>query len=288
MTGPSDLSIELAALYSQHNHGHIELAAGDKWYDLPSFIDIPGLVSKALSRIFNSGKPDVDPDLMEITFSALDNAIDIGGLGGIEYGKPNYAFAQQIRDSAAMFSARKTYAQSKELARLVVKENGHQRSWKEFQKAAETVVQDYNQNWLKVEFNTAIRAARGAKEWKQYEENMHLYPNLKYLPSRAATPREEHKAFYGIIKPITDDFWVKHIPPSAWNCLCGVEQTDDDETEGTPHGPAVDKGLDNNPGITGKLFADSHPYNDGLTGNEKDDIDQKARNYVSNRSQRSR
>ncbi len=79
------------------------------------------------------------------------------------------------------------------------------------------------------------------------------------MPSRAATPREEHKPYYGIVRPINDDFWIKHMPPSAWNCLCGVEQTDDEVTPVPAKGPKAAPGLDHNPGLTGKLFSDSHP-----------------------------
>lgn len=265
----------------------MELRAGDRLFDLPSFIDIPGLISKALTRIFNTRKADVDPDLFELTFSALNEAVDLG-YGKIEYGQPNYDFAEQLKGSAALFAAKKSWHQAKQLAKLAIKENGHQRSWKEFQELAAPIVGEYNHVWLKTEFNTAIRAARSAKEWKQYEENMHLYPNLKYLASRAANPREEHKPYYGITLPLTDDFWVRHMPPSEWNCLCGVEQTDDEVSDELPEGPEPAAGLDNNPGITGKLFSDSHPYNKGLTGNEKDQINEKAKNYVAKRRQANR
>lgn len=289
MTGRTELAAQIGSLYHigcGHDHS-IELAAGDSFFNLPSFIDIPSLVEKALSRIFESKKADVDPDLFEITYSALDEAVTMG-FGTIQYGQPNFEFAEHLRSSAALFSAKKTWAQATELAQLAIKENGHQRSWKEFRELAKPIVQDYNETWLKAEFNTAVRAARSAKEWKQYEENADLYPNLRYLASRAATPRDEHKKYYGITLPIMHDFWVHHLPPLDWNCLCGHEQTDEPEVEYKGDGPKVSKGLDNNPGLTGKLFSDSHPYNEGLTGNEKDNIAEKAKEYVTRRNEKRR
>jgi len=36
-----------------------------------------------------------------------------------------------------------------------------------------------------------------AEKWKQFEATQYLYPNLEYMPSTAAEPRESHK---GVVK----------------------------------------------------------------------------------------
>ncbi len=162
----------------------------------------------------------------------------------------------------AKFAARKSWQQAQELAALLDK-NGTRRPRKEFQRLARPIVGNYNQRWLQTEYNMAVRTCRSAAQWQGWEAQKGLYPNLKYLASRAATPRDDHKPYYGITLPIDHEFWNAHLPPSAWNCQCSVEQTDDDATL-PPAATAKSRpkpGLDNNPGKTGEVFnLETGPY----------------------------
>jgi len=279
------MAIELDKLYyAGHDHGMLHLAASNKEYELPSFLNIKELFGKALKRIFDTRKPDVDPDLMEITYAVLEEAVNVGS-GKISYGQPNYELAEQLRQSTAIFSAAKSLQQAKELASLLVRPDGKTRNWEEFQTLSKSIDENYNQNWLKVEYNTGIKKATAAVQWKKIEANADLYPNLKYTPSRAATPSEEHKVFWGIIKPIQDKFWIKHYPPSRYACQCGVEPTDDDPEGSVPEDIESSPGLDNNPGMTGQLFSDSHPYIAKLTPEELKFVMKKAKQYVTKRNE---
>ena len=229
-------------------------------------------MGKALDNLFNGWKGLIEPNLFAITYQAMNAAVD-EGFGVIKYGEPNYEFVQQLKKSGAWFAARKSFRQREELAALLLDDKGKVRTWKQFKAASQTVVTNYNETWLKVEYNTAIASGRNASRWKQFEADADVYPNLEYLPSRAATPREEHKPFYGVIRPINDPFWVTHYPPSAYNCMCGVEQSDADETPVPKKGPKPAPGLDHNPGQTGELYSKSHPYSADLSDDDLKDID---------------
>jgi hypothetical protein len=278
------MAMILNELYGTCSHGHLELKAGDKDYELPSFLNVSELVGKALKRIFKSRKADVDPDLMDLTYQALDEAINLGA-GKIEYGKPNYDLAQQLRESAALFSSGKSWQEAEDLAALTVRPDGKIRTWEEFQTLAQPVVENYNQHWLKTEFNTGIKAARSAVDFRKWQEDADLYPNLEYMPSRAATPSEEHKVYWHVIKPIDDPWWTKHLPPSRYNCQCWARQSDE-PVKGFD-GPEVEPspGLDNNPGLTGKLFSDNHPYIANLDEKQLKYVTKKAKEYVTKRNE---
>ncbi|GAB3734974.1 phage head morphogenesis protein [Spirosoma lituiforme] len=260
---------ELQTLYGSHQHDTLTLADGSP---LPKFLNIKKLVGKALDNLFNGFKGLIEPSLFAITYQAMNDAVD-KGFGVIKYGEPNYEFVQQLKKSGAWFSARKTYRQREELAALLTDEKGKVRTWRQFKAASQSIVSNYNEVWLKVEYNTAIASARNASRWKQFEADADQYPNLEYLPSRAATPREEHKPYYHVIRPINDEFWVHHFPPSAYNCQCGVEQSDDDETPVPEKGPQPVPGLDHNVGKTGELFSKSHPYSVDLSKEQQEEID---------------
>lgn len=163
-----------------------------------------------------------------------------------------------LNNSAKWFAARKTALQVLQLIALTKdEEKGTKRTFREFRKLAEGVLTNYNKTWLKTEYDTAIAAARSARDWQNFEAEADLYPNLEYMRSVSATPRQEHLAYVGIIRPLNDPFWNTHLPPIAFNCKCSVRNTDAqpndipldiDQTD--PVAPA----LQNNPAKTGMLF----------------------------------
>lgn len=240
-------------------------------FKLPG-LNIKKLVSSALDNIYKGFADLVEPSLFKITYKSLVDAVD-EGFGRIEYGQPNYEFTQQLKKSGAWFAARKSYRQREDLAALLVDDKGKTRTWRQFKSLAKDIVGNYNDVWLKVEYNTAIASARNASRWREFEADADLYPNLKYTPSRAATPRDEHKPFYGVVRPINDQFWVHHYPPSAFNCMCGVEQSDDDATDVPGKAPKPAPGLDHNSGQTGQLFSKSHPYSQAMSDELRAKID---------------
>jgi len=127
---------------------------------------------------------------------------------------------------------------------------------------------DYNRRWLQTEYSTAVRSARQAAKLKKYEAVKHIYPNLEFTPSTAATPREEHKEYYGTILPIEDPWWDSHTPPLDWGCECGIRNTDKDVTGVPVDIASVDPVFDNNPGKTAEIVnMKEHPYVKGVCSN---------------------
>lgn len=90
--------------------------------------------------------------------------------------------------------------------------------------------------------------------------NVRLFPNIRWIPSRSANPREAHRKFWNRIWPKNDPFWNENTPGSLWNCKCDWEQTSKPVTDGNPSSRIAHKGLTGNPAKTGQIFTDSHPY----------------------------
>ena len=128
------------------------------------------------------------------------------------------------------------------------------------------IFQDYNVNWLRTEYDTAVRRARFAADFRSCRANKDLYPNLEWLPSVSATPREAHRAFYGQIRSLEDPFWDTNYPGNLWNCKCGIRSTDKpvNATGDAAPVPAA-PGLDKNPATSGEVFTGSHPYIKGAS-----------------------
>lgn len=218
---------------------------------------------RILERLHSKGfdvEKDIDPDLFAHTFDSISKGVD-KGFGKVEYNTPDAAFLNELRHNCMVFAAFKTHRQQNELHALLMDEDGKRKGFDQFRKDTEKILQDYNVNWLRTEYDTAVRRARFAADFRGYVANKDLYPNLEWLPSVSVNPREVHKIFYGTIRPVDDPFWNTNFPGNLWNCKCRVKSTDAPVNVGRKEEPVPPApGLDKNPGITEEVFTGSHPY----------------------------
>src|SRR5690606_11243237 len=115
---------------------------------------------------------------------------------------------------------------------------------------------DYNAKWLETEYHQTVANANMAAKWKDFENNVDLYPNVKLVSVRDARVRPEHKVLDGTIRPYNDPFWNIYTPPLDWGCRCHVEQTDEEPTE-VKGGIQTKIEFENNPATSGKIFGSS-------------------------------
>lgn len=231
-------------------------------------IDLDKLLQEALDEVYNNGKngkeqPIVSEPLFRLSNDALQQGIN-SIFSDLEFGKKNEDFINEFRHNTAVFSAFKNHRQTAEIVGLLYDEEGNLRSFRDFRKLALKVSKDYNINWLQTEYNTAVRAARAAVNYRKALETKSIYPNLEYIESTASVQREEHLEYVGTILPIEHPWWNTHMPPSDWNCACSVRPTDKDVTP-VPQGDFVNPVFQNNPGKTAELVnLKKHPYVKGV------------------------
>lgn len=231
-------------------------------------IDLNKLLQEALNEIYGNetaGKdqPVVSKPLFDISNNALQHGID-KVFSNPDFGKKNRDFIDEFKHNTAVFSAFKNHRQTNDIIALLHDEEGNLRPFWEFKKLALQVSKDYNVNWLQTEYNTAVRSARSAVNYRKYLETEHLYPNLEYLESTAAHPRDSHLSYVGTILPIRHEWWDRHMPPSAWNCACSVRPTDKEATP-VPGEEFVPPVFQNNPGKTAEFVnLKEHPYIKGV------------------------
>ena len=211
---------------------------------------------------------DIQRELYRQTLRLLNEAVDrVFTLVEEE----NRAFVEELKHNNAVFAAFKTHREQNDLAALLTDEAGQPRSFNAFRQATEPVIGEYNVNWLQTEYLAAIRSARTAERFRRYMQDKDLYPNLRWLPSRAVEPREVHRQYYYQVRSLDDPWWLTHYPGCLWRCQCDMENTKDAITHVgdnpvTAEGVKVDDagaaspGLDLNPAFTGSLFTPTHPY----------------------------
>ncbi len=202
------------------------------------------LYQKVLDDLKNGVVPDINPDLYEAYSQNFRKAV-----AGV-FGDNPSDLSIQFDANVSRFAAHKAYHATRELAGIEADE---------IDTKGKAILNKYNR-WQAAEYNTAVARARTARQWKDLQEDTTLYPNLRWLPSRSATPREQHMVFYNRVWAKTDPFWNENTPGSLWNCKCDWEETDEPVTDGNPVTKVTAKGLEGNPGITGEIFTNESAY----------------------------
>ena len=236
------------------------LNLADKSTSFTANINIDALFEQALKDIYRQYgiNPDdmapVSKPLFDISNSALQKGVESAFTA--EFGKADPEFIDQFRTNTAVFAAFKSHAQQNDIVAQLVNSDGNIKSYYDFKKAVlgTSIKKDYNQNWLKTEYNMAVRSARMAEKWKRFERVKHLYPNLEFLESTATNKREEHLEWAGTILPIDHPWWNTHTPPVGWGCECSIRNTDKPVTTAPGWDSPVIPVFANNPGKTAEFI----------------------------------
>lgn len=214
---------------------------------------------KILKDVFDgTDDEEIMKPLFIKTFAKINDAVDAGF--PIAYNTEDAILLRSLKENIAVFSAFKSNHQASAMHELLINSNGERRDWGSFYNEAKQINPRYNSNWLRTEYDMAQRQARSAQLWSNFQRDKDVYPNLKYLPSLSPNPRDSHKKWYGVVKPIDDAFWTNAFPPNGWNCKCRVEQTRDDADETEIEAPAPIKGIDGNAGKSKNIYSRDHSF----------------------------
>lgn len=174
------------------------------------------------------------------------------------------AFLSALRHSNEVFAAFKVHTLQQEVAAKLLTPDGKLKSFADFRRDVEGITSHQCGAWLRTEYDTAVIRAHNAADWQQFEANRDVMPNLRWLPTTAPDPEQNHRAFWTVRLnlPVSDPFWQQHHPGDHWNCKCSLEQNDDPVVRPSdiPSYTAPDRGLENNPGTDAHTFSDKHPY----------------------------
>lgn len=205
-------------------------------------------------------------------------------VGGVfrsdDYGDKYFELQAQLQANVSRFAAYKAYHLTEQLKKK-------REEWPnddDFKNIAKAMMNTFNR-YQAAEYNTATARARTAKQWNDFNADPianELYPNLRWLPSRSANPREEHQAFYWLVLPKNDDFWKQNQPGNLWNCKCDWEETDapidtkelkaDDLAKARSEGGGIHaNGLEGNPAVTGEIFTQGCTYFKQVSGKRNQD-----------------
>lgn len=221
-------------------------------------------------KIFK-GSTDIPEDMFTKTFNRLSEAVSTG-YGTTGYDALDAEVVWHLKNNVAVFSAFKSNSFATAMHSLLVNDEGTKRSWPDFLKEAKKVDPKYNQLWLEAEYNLATKQARSAQQWQDYQRDKETYPNLEYIGSSAANPREAHKQYYGTIRPLDDPFWDTAMPPVGFGCACSTRQSRKEPTAKAVKAPEPVAGIAGNAGKSRQIFSASSHYVSELSKEEKQNV----------------
>lgn len=152
-----------------------------------------------------------------------------------------YPWAAQFNHNVANLAAWKSHRMATDLMGL------------KDEKEIRTTIKKYNQ-WQAVEYNAITSRTRTARQLLDFETRKNIFPNLEWIRTRAANPREQHLALAGLVLPIDHPFWAINQPGNLYGCKCDWKQTSAKASDITPASVTPSPGLDGNPINTGELI----------------------------------
>lgn len=234
-------------------------------------IDLDAIFDRAARRVYEKrvAAGDADAELFKRNADALWAGFKQGAnVSKIDWDfkSPQYDVAAKFRRSIRTFAIFKSHQNVRDLAASAIDpKTGALRSWAEFRPLALAISQNYNVAWLKTEFQTAVASAQSAQKWLDFQANADILPNLRYSTVGDARVRDSHAALDGVTLPIGHAFWDSFFPPNGWNCRCTVQQVGaghetDEANIAWPDAKDVPPAFRVNPGKTGELYSNQHPY----------------------------
>lgn len=201
----------------------------------------------------------------------LDEAITIGfgaSLNTLPYSTPQYELFRKLRSNIFVFSAAKQYQQVRTMSQFI-NVDGVKSTYAEFKELAQKVFIEYNDNWLRSEYVTAVGQSQMAREWVEADQKKDIIPYLQYRTQRDARVRDEHAALDGITLPVDHPFWRTYMPKNGWRCRCFTVSKEKAQVTDLSKRDLTDladekkfpKVFQMNPGIDGLVFNPKHhPY----------------------------
>ena len=175
-------------------------------------------------------------------------------------------FLRELRHGNEVFAAFKVHTMGSEMQRQLIGPDGKLKPFSQWRDDVQKIASHQCGAWLKTEYDTAVIRAHNAADWQEYERDKDIMPNLRWMPTTSKEPETKHRSYWlrRVNLPVDDPWWNEHHPGDRWNCKCSLEQNDDpvvpppsdgSDSDATPH-----RGLENNPGMDGHIFNDTHPY----------------------------
>lgn len=261
-----------------HEHGIVN-ADGD---DIERFYSevLASIEAAIISDVYFNNVDVLSNEYIKSVAEYLSNevykAFDFdGNFDNPDFESEDLEFIKALRKNNYYFVAGKNKALNQSFTELMFDDSGSLKPFNQFKKDAAKIGLQFNKNYLKTEYQTAINNALSARDWQSFEDD----DVLRYDAVMDAVTRPEHARLNGLELPKSDRIWSSIAPQNSYNCRCRLvvvpnsKGTKLTRAERKKYIDLVDEDFRFNPGVTGDLFPPNHPYLKTLTREDKRRVD---------------
>lgn len=188
---------------------------------------------RKLLETIHGGKVDpynLPEDLYYATAEVLKKGLGMGfGTDFDMMPEKDLQLLDELTDNIYMFSAAKTYQQVRDMTDALTDDDGKVRTFREFKQAAGKIFEQYNENYLSAEYDTAIASGQAGVQWNNIYRQRKTLPFLKMSVVEDANTSDICEPLDGITLPVEDPFWDIYYPPNHFRCRTTVQQLDQED-----------------------------------------------------------
>lgn len=183
----------------------------------------------------------------------------------IDFEGKDLELVTELRENVYMFSAAKTFQQTKEITDYLIDNDGNIVSFDDFFEKASAEFEKYNRVYAQTEYDTAIGQAQSAIAWDTFEQEKDVLSNLEYVAVLDPNTSDICEPLNGIIAPVDDPIWDTIAPLNHFKCRCVLQATEKDVSDNIKEQAKesidnMDDVFKNNPGKSKQIFSKDHPY----------------------------
>ena len=128
-------------------------------------------------------------------------------------------FYKALRHSNEVFAAFKVHTMGQEMAAKLYDADGRFKPFTKWADDVRSISSHQVGSWLQTEYDTAVIRAHTAADWREFERNKDILPNLRWMSTTSKDP-ESHREYWvkKLTLPVNDPFWEEYHPDDRWNC----------------------------------------------------------------------
>ena len=159
---------------------------GAKDDEASSGIEFSGeVLRRALLNIYSKDfhpATEIEVNLFGEIWAQMNNAAK-EGFRASKAADPDEDFRDAILRNNAVFSAFKVHRMQNDMARRLLDSDGNLKPFEQWRKEVMPIASHQVGNWLRTEYDTAVLRAHQAADWRQFEREKDILPNLRWMPS---------------------------------------------------------------------------------------------------------
>ena len=138
-----------------------------------------------LQRIHN--KPElaegIDPGLWSAVVKVINEATVEGLSQSNATSTHDEEFYRALRHSNEVFAAFKVHSLAGEVAKNLLDSDGKLKPFRQWVDDVKGITSHHVGAWLRTEYDTAVIRAHNAADWREFERNKDILPNLRWMPT---------------------------------------------------------------------------------------------------------